>query len=123
MVNVYREFKKYKTSDAAESESMSEQKARFRNFLQEWSAIMGKYDEMYVLGDFNIDFSVPRYKPMVDIINKLILSKGFQQVITEPTFANTRGDISLILTTSTLMQRGLEMLLLIVVLGTLTTPG
>ena len=96
IVNIYREFKKYKTDDSLESESLPEQKIRFKHFIEVWVRRIKDYSEMFVLGDFNFDFGVPRNKPFIDIIKERIFSKGFVQIINKPTFANSRGDISLI---------------------------
>ena len=85
VINIYREFKKYKTVDAAESENIREQKARFWHFIEEWSTRRGSYDEMFVMGDLNIDFNTARYKPFIDMLNKRILNKGFHQIIKKPT--------------------------------------
>ena len=96
IVNIYREFKKYKTTDAESSETLQAQKNRFQNFINEWSKEEGKYSEMFVMGDFNIDHRTGRYKPFSDMLEGKILTRGFSQIIKENTFANTRGDISLI---------------------------
>ena len=98
IINCYREFRKYKTDDSTESFSMAEQVNRFRQFLNEWMNQSNKYDEMFVLGDLNIDVGHDKYKDRVfkNMLSGTVSLKGYEQLVRENTWSNTKGAVSVI---------------------------
>ena len=98
IVNCYREFKKYKTDDSEQSEHISEQKKRFKTFIEIWMNYNNQYDEVFVLGDFNIDWGSDKFKDrsFKNMLQLSVLNKGYEQLIKVPTWSNTRGAVSII---------------------------
>ena len=60
VVNIYREFQlwleKGRSHEKINSIKIAEQFKRFSDFIDLWEKSIKNYDELWVLGDFNLDF-------------------------------------------------------------------
>ena len=89
IINIYREHRIVGVKDNTDSLSGKAQFERFSNFVKFWERAAHESDEVWVLGDLNLDFALmgstePHnyYKvKMLRLIDERILSKGFIQLI------------------------------------------
>ena len=100
IVNVYREFQLYLPKEIRDmnSRGISEQYNRFENFIQVWMDNSKNYDEIWTLGDFNLDLdrsSVPssQYRRFYQLLEDSVFNEGYSQLINDPTRVSDNGKI------------------------------
>ena len=101
VINVYREFKMYlpksQRAEAHISNLMSSQLDRFSQFIDAWERALSEYDEVWVLGDVNLDLKKIKKDPNSDkkdflrLIDDRIFSSGVNQLIDGITWTRDNG--------------------------------
>ena len=101
VLNIYREFKLYLTkkqkSQSNISATLPNQLVRFNNFIEAWESALDEYDEVWVLGDCNLDFSKIKRdknspkKHFIRLLEDRILCKGVKQLINGITWIKDNG--------------------------------
>ena len=103
VVNIYREFQlwleKGRSQEKINSIKIAEQFKRFSDFIDLWEKSIKNYDELWVLGDFNLDFDKIRketnspQRKFLSLLENRILNKGFSQLFKEPTYTKDTGTV------------------------------
>ena len=101
VVNIYREFRKYlpreEREEAELSASVAKQFERFQEFVELWVEQLAIYDEVWCLGDFNLDINKIRsnpnsiYRDFVKLLDDRIFSLGVNQIINGVTWVKDNG--------------------------------
>ena len=101
VINVYREFKMYlpksQRAEAHKSNSLKAQFERFNEFVHAWENAMTEYDEVWVLGDMNLDLSKIRKDPNSDkkdflrLIDDRVFTTSTKQLIDGHTWVRDNG--------------------------------
>ena len=100
VINCYREFKLWRSEDAENSATGSQQLDRLKNFIHYWERSLWETDETWLLGDMNLDSrhensTDPGHyyqKKMLLHIRERVIGKGVSQLIKNPTRFNAQGE-------------------------------
>ena len=89
IAGIYREFTLIHDNAPADSDDMSSQKLRWKNFVSQWKQA-ADIDSCWILGDLNLDVlkwndNNYEYVELVDMIKDNIETENFVQIITQPT--------------------------------------